>query len=284
MSATPVVSVITDEVSLDPAVFVDFMVQHQVATVDIRAVDGRNVILFDDAALDALSAQLRDAGLAVSCYCSPLLKWPRPGHEKPGEAANFHGFDPGDLPPEKALPRAFEVANRLGAPRLRIFSYLRYKGFAPEDLDDDLDRLIALADAHDVTLLLENEHVCNAITLADITAICARRDHPRLKGVLDIANHMSPNHTGTGHPAPSDDEVAAAARIAGGVHVKDFNARHRYVPLGQGIVPQTAPLATILAHAPTGPLPVSIETHMPSRGAAATAASLEALRGMIERV
>lgn len=283
MTATPIVSVITDEVSLDPAVFLDFMVRHRVTTVDIRAVEGRNVILFDDVALDMLATRLNDAGLAVSCYCSPLLKWPRPGHEKPGEAANFHGFDPGDLPPEQAIPRAFDVANRLGASRLRIFSFLHYDGFTPADLDDDMDRLLELADAHDVTLLLENEHVCNAITLADITAICTRRNHPRLKGVLDIANHMSPNHTGNRHTAPSENEIAAAARIAGGVHVKDFNAQHRYVPLGQGVVPQQAPLATILDHAPPGPLPISIETHMPSQGAAATAASLEALRAMLDQ-
>jgi len=277
VTAAPVIAVITDEVSQDPAVFLAFMATHRVTTVDIRAVEGRNVILFDDRALDALAARLRDAGLVMSCYCSPLLKWPRAGHATAGGAANFHGFDPSDLPPEDALPRAFEVANRLSAPRLRIFSYLRYDGFTPADLDDDLDRLLDLADAHDVTLLLENEHVCNAITLGDITAICARRDHPRLKGVLDIANHMS-----VGNPAPSEDEIIAAARIAGGVHVKDFNAERRYVPLGQGVVPQQAPLATILANAPAGPLPISIETHMPSQGPVATAASLKALRGMLD--
>lgn len=274
--ATPIISVITDEVSQDPATFLAFMAAHRVTTVDIRAVEDRNVILFDDAALDALAARVHDAGLTISCYCSPLLKWPRAGHSTTAGEANFHGFDPSDLPPEEAIPRAFEVANRLSASRLRIFSYLQYDGFTPEHLDDDLDQLLALAEAHDVTLLLENEPVCNAITLADITAICTRRNHPRLKGVLDIANHMS-----VGHPAPSEGEIAAAAGIAGGVHVKDFNAEHRYVSLGQGIVPQQGPLTTILADAPTGPLPISIETHRPDDGPAVTAASLQALREML---
>ena len=276
MPFNPVIAVITDEVSEDIDTALAFVAGHGVDRVDIRSVDERNVILFDDGELDNLAARLRDAGVTVGCYCSPLLKWPRSGAKIP-DGANFHGFDPGVLPPEDAVPMAFEVANRLGAGQLRIFSYFTYDGFAPEHLDDDLDRLLDLAAAHDVTLVLENEHVCNVATLEDLTAVVARRAHPRLRGGVDLANHRA-----TRPPAPSAEVLAAAARIAGCVHVKDFTAApRRYVALGEGIVDHAPLFAALREHAPSGVMPVAIETHRPDDGPAVTARSIAALRQML---
>ena len=276
MPFIPAIAVITDEVSEDIGEALAFAADHGIDRVDIRSVDERNVILFDQPELATLAARLRDAGVTVGCYCSPLLKWPRSWAKIP-EGANFHGFDPGVLPPEAAVPLAFEVANTLGAAQLRIFSYFTYEGFAPEHLDDDLDRLIDLAEAHDVTLVLENEHVCNVATLEQLTAVVARRAHPRLRCLLDLANHRS-----TRPPAPSADTLAAAARIAGAVHVKDFGGDpRRYAALGEGMVDHRPLFAALRDHGPMGTLPISIETHRPDDGPAVTARSLAALRAML---
>jgi sugar phosphate isomerase/epimerase len=276
MPFTPVIAVITDEVSEDIETALGFMAGHGVDRVDIRSVDERNVILFDDRELTELAKRLADAGVTVGCYCSPLLKWPRSGAKIP-EGANFHGFDPGVLPPEDAVPMAFDVANRLGASQLRIFSYFTYDGFVPEHLDDDLDRLLDLAETHDVTLVLENEHVCNVATLEDLAAVVARRAHPRLKGALDLANHRAVRP-----PAPPAEVLAAVARVAGTVHVKDFTANpRRYVALGEGIVDHGPLFAALREHGPSGELAIAIETHCPADGAAVTARSLAALRKML---
>jgi len=276
MPFTPAIAVITDEVSEDIGAVLGFVAEHGLDRVDIRSVDGRNVILFDDEELADLANRLKDAGLTVGCYCSPLLKWPRSGAKIP-EGANFHGFDPGVLPAEAAVPLAFEVANRLGASQLRIFSYFTYEGFKPEDLDDDLDRLLDLAAVHDVTLVLENEHVCNVATLDQLAAVVARRGHPRLRGLLDLANHRVARP-----PAPSAEVLAAAARIAGAVHVKDFGGDpRRFTALGEGSVDHGPLFAALREHGPMGVLPVSIETHRPDDGPAVTARSLAALRKML---
>lgn len=276
MPFTPAIAVITDEVSEDIGAVLGFAAEHGLDRVDIRSVDGRNVILFDDEELADLADRLKDAGLTVGCYCSPLLKWPRSGAKIP-EGANFHGFDPGVLPAEAAVPLAFEVANRLGASQLRIFSYFTYEGFKPEDLDDDLDRLLDLASVHDVTLVLENEHVCNVATLDQLAAVVARRGHPRLRGLLDLANHRVARP-----PAPSAEVLAAAARIAGAVHVKDFGGDpRRFTALGEGSVDHGPLFAALREHGPMGVLPVSIETHRPDDGPAVTARSLAALRKML---
>ncbi len=275
MAAQPVVSVITDEVSQNIDGVIDFMAAHRVDRVDIRAVDGRNVLLFDDRELADLAASLTAAGLTVGCYCSPLLKWPWAGAPVP-EQTNFHGFDPEAMAPDVAMARSFEVANALGAEQVRIFSYLRYDGFAPGDLADDLDRLLNLAEQHAVDLVLENEHVCNVATLTDILAVTNHHPHPRLKAAIDVANQLS-----AGRTAPAVDTVAAVARLGGTVHVKDLDADGRYVPVGEGRIPHRDILAMIVENAPDGPLPIALETHMPHDGWNATAASLRAVREML---
>lgn len=278
MPARPVVSIITDEVSQDLEKVLAFMAEHSVERVDIRSVDDRNVILFDNDALARLADRLNAAGLTVGCYCSPLLKWTRPGMPVPA-GTNFHGFDPNAMSHETAMVHAFEVANALGARQVRIFSYLAYPGFTPADLDDDLQILLDLAEAHEVDLVLENEHVCNVATLADIVAVAEHHPHPRLKAAIDIANQLS-----AGHPPPSEADISHAARLGGTVHVKDLAADGGYVPVGQGTVDHGTSLGAILNAAPGGELAIAIETHMPHDGPAATAASLAALRRMLEAI
>ena len=275
MPATPTVALITDEVSQNLDEVLAFTAEHAVTQVDIRAVDDRNVILFSNEELGTLAARLSDAGLTVGCYCSPLLKWTRPGMPVP-EGTNFHGFDPDAMSHETAMVHAFEVANVLGARQIRIFSYLGYPDFAPEDLDDDLEVLLDLAEAHGVDLVLENEHVCNVATLAGIIAVAEHHPHPRLKAAIDLANQIS-----AGYPPPSENELVHAARLGGTVHVKDLGPDKAYVPVGQGVIDHAGSLATILNAAPGGELPIVIETHMPHDGPAATAASLKALREML---
>ena len=48
MPFNPVIAVITDEVSEYIGTALAFMAEHQIDRVDIRSVDERNVILFDD--------------------------------------------------------------------------------------------------------------------------------------------------------------------------------------------------------------------------------------------
>lgn len=275
MPANPVVAVITDEVSQDLETALAFMAEHAVTRVDIRSVDDRNVILFDDEELARLADRLSAAGLTVGCYCSPLLKWTRPGMPVP-PGTNFHGFDPSAISHETAMVHAFEVASVLGAGQVRIFSYLAYPDFTPADLDDDLEILLDLAEDYGIDLVLENEHVCNVATLADIVAVAEHHPHPRLKAAIDIANQTS-----AGHPPPTEAEIIHAARLGGTVHVKDLDPEKAYVPVGQGVIDHAGSLSTILNAAPGGDLPIVLETHMPHEGPAATAASLVSLRRIL---
>ena len=69
------------------------------------------------------------------------------------------------------MTHAMQIAVILGAPHMRIFSYLRYSGFRPADLNNetDLRKLLGLAGHYD-TLQLENEPVCNVGNIAELAA------------------------------------------------------------------------------------------------------------------
>jgi sugar phosphate isomerase/epimerase len=272
MAARPVLSLITDEVSEDLDTSIAFAVAHGIPLIDIRSVDGKSALLHNDASLDAMVSKVRAAGLRVSCFCSPLLKWPKAGAPVP-EGANFHGFSPDAMPQDRAIARAFEVAERLGTQRIRIFSYLGYPDFQLDDLADDLEHLLSLARMRGVTLLMENEFVCNLRTLGDLAACRTRFDDPHLLGALDLCNQVT-----AGLGQPSEHELTAAGKIAGALHIKDTTSDGTYVTIGQGIVETRNALATILANAPTDELPICLETHMPHDGATATAQAIAALR------
>jgi sugar phosphate isomerase/epimerase len=179
---------------------------------------------------------------------------------------------------------------------MRIFSYLRYGGFRPADLNkltDQLNKLLGLAGHYDITLQLENEPVCNVGNIAELAAFFAADEkavqeaapdeeeefedsQPRLRylrPLVDIANAWS-----TGE-RPSDADIAVLAPFTTAIHLKDRDlTANRTVPLGDGDVPWPAELKRLLSGVETKEVLASIETHCPQDGRNATARSLAGLR------
>jgi len=151
---------ITDEVSpsLDEGLAVARA--EDIDTVDLRVVDGRNVLALSRDELADTARRVRAAGLSVSCICTPLLKWSPPGKPTKSLGDQF-GFELGDRAPREIYAEAFAAAEILDARNIRIFSYLAYDNFRLEDLRTPLDELLMLAERFDIKLHLENEGVCN---------------------------------------------------------------------------------------------------------------------------
>src|SRR5262245_23456759 len=120
--------VITDEVSPSLDEGIVFARAEGIGTVDLRVIDGRNVLALSRAELNEAARRVRAAGLSVSCICTPLLKWSPPGKMTKAKGDQF-GFDLGDRAPSRVYAQAFEAAEVLGARNLRIFSYLAYDGY-----------------------------------------------------------------------------------------------------------------------------------------------------------
>lgn len=262
---------ITDEVSPSLDEGLAFAREEGIGTIDLRVIDGRNVLALSRTELDEAARRVRAAGLSVSCICTPLLKWSPPGKASQAKGDQF-GFDLGDRPPSAVYAQAFEAAEALGARNLRIFSYLAYDGYCVDDLRGPIDDLLVLAERFDMKLHVENEGVCNIAGFAELEALVTAYRHPRLRALPDIANAYR-----RGLP-PSAADLARLLPYSDILHFKDYsNAARRFVAIGEGDIPFATLLgATLPAHA--APLMLTIETHAPSEPTATTRRSVHGLR------
>ena len=271
------ICLITDEVSPSLDEGLAFARAEGIGAIDLRVIDGRNVLALSRGELAGAARRVRAAGLSVSCVCTPLLKWSPPGKTARSEGDQF-GFALGDRAPRDVYAQAFEAAEILGARDLRIFSYLAYDGYRVDDLREPIDDLLALADKFDMRLHVENEGVCNIAGFAELEALVTNHRHPRLKALPDIANAY------LGSRRPSAADLARLLPFTDMLHLKDYaSAPRQFVPVGEGNIPIETLLAATLP-AREAPLTLTIETHAPSEPAATTRRSINALRRMIDRI
>jgi sugar phosphate isomerase/epimerase len=267
-------AVIGDEIGPSLPEMLSFCVENDVRRLDMRTVDGKNLLGMTVDELAPISRQLRDAGITVPTFVSPVLKWPAPGHAPGGGKVDF-AFDPASCPTDDPLAHAFDVAMILGASKIRVFSFLRYPGFKPEDLEAPMDRLVDLAERFDVAVEIENEPVCNIGSVAELAGYFASLTDPSsyLRPLVDIGNSWS-----MGEP-PHARDIATLAPMVDLIHLKDrdFEAR-RTVPLGDGKVPWPEELKRLLGGVTAPEVVASMETHCPQDGRNATARSVAALR------
>ena len=298
-------SVIGDEIGPSLDEMISFAHEHGLKHLDMRTVGGRNLLGMKTEEVIQISRTLEKAGIAVPTFVSPLFKWKAPGKSTNGSKVDF-AFDPTQCPVEDWVAHAMQIAVILGAPHMRIFSYLRYNGFKPSDLrnlTDHLTKLLGFASHYDITLQLENEPVCNVGNIAELAAFFTameqasetasegdeedfeerdkRLENPPvyLRPLIDIANAWS-----TGE-RPSDADIAVLAPLTTAIHLKDRDlAANRTVPLGDGDVPWPAELKRLLSGVETKEVLASIETHCPHDGRNATARSLAGLRRIADEI
>jgi sugar phosphate isomerase/epimerase len=304
-------SVIGDEIGPSLEEMISFAHEHGLQRLDMRTVGGRNLLGMPKEEIIRISRTLEKAGLTVPTFVSPLFKWPAAGKSTAAGKVDF-AFDPEQCPARDIIDHAIEIAVILGAPHMRIFSYLRHPGFRPKHLTagKTFAKLMTLASTYDISIQLENEPVCNIGNVAELAAFfdsledesdedefdedteAAREEDEEeqeeeeeeeeeekeqkgpsyLKPLVDIANAWA-----TGE-RPSDKNIATLAPLVTAIHLKDRDlAAGRTVPLGDGNVPWPAELKRLLSGVETDEVLASIETHCPQDGRNATARSIAGL-------
>jgi len=271
------ICLITDEVSPSLDEGLAFAREEGIGTVDLRVIDGRNVLALSRDELANAAQRVRAAGLSVSCICTPLLKWSPPGKASRAQGDQF-GFELGARAPRDVYAQAFAAAEILGSRNLRIFSYLAYDDYCVDDLREPIDDLLALAERFDMQLHVENEGVCNIAGFAELEALMTTYRHPRLRALPDIANAYRKSKP------PSATDLARLLPFTDMLHIKDYaNTARRFVAAGEGDIP----LATLLAATlPTreAPLTLTIETHAALEPVATTRRSVSGLRRMVDSI
>jgi sugar phosphate isomerase/epimerase len=297
-------SVIGDEIGPSLDEMISFAHEHGLQRLDMRTVGGRNLLSMKIEEVIHISRTLEKAGITVPAFVSPAFKWKAPGKLACGGGKVDFAFDPTQCPDQDWVAHAMQIAVILGAPHMRIFSYLRYGGFRPADLGkltNHLNKLLGLAAHYDITLQLENEPVCNIGNIAELAAFfvadekAAKEATPDeeeefgeqdsqpnqryLRPLVDIANSWS-----TGE-RPSDADIAVLAPFTTAIHLKDRDlSAKRTVPLGDGDVPWVTELKRLLSGVETKEVLASIETHCPHDGRNATARSLAGLRRIADEI
>lgn len=268
------VAVITDEISPDLDTCLAFVAEEGVKRVDVRSVGGVNFMSLTGREQADVSRRIRAAGLEVGCLATPLLKWSAPG-KAAGRAGDQFGFDAKGRTHGELYEAAFEAAGELGTRHLRIFSYLTYDGFQLADLEAAYGELLALAEKYDMWLHVENEPVCNVLSVADLERAMRAWNHPRLRGLLDIGNAYS-----SGQP-PTPADVAGVMAFVDQIHFKDYSAgKRRLVATGEGDIPYADLLTGPLRAQAGRDITLTVETHVPDDQPGATRRSLAAVRAL----
>ena len=100
----------------------------------MRTVGGRNLLGMKTEEVIHISRTLEKAGITVPAFVSPVFKWQAPGKSTGRRQGRFRLRSQANARPRIGWPMPCEIAVILGAPHMRIFSYLRYGGFQPADL------------------------------------------------------------------------------------------------------------------------------------------------------
>jgi L-ribulose-5-phosphate 3-epimerase len=252
---------ITDEFSPTLDVALDAMAQVGLTSVELRMVDGKNIVDLTDDEVDEARRKVHARGMRIVGIASPVLKCVLP--DAPPVDSRFqqdtfgsrHQF--ADQP--RLAARAFEVAHRLGAPIIRVFSFWRTTdpGQCFERVCDALRQLAEDAMPAGLIIGLENEHACNIATGEETARVMNAVDHPALRVIWDPANALVAGE----RPFPGGYNRLPKQRIVH-VHAKDciVNAgAPTWGPLGEMDVDWAGQIAALAADGYRGA--IHLETH-----------------------
>ncbi len=251
-------------------------------TAELRVVFGKNILDLSDDEVSRAAEIVAEAGLRVVSIASPLLKCVLP--DAPEVDARFqqdifasrHTFE--DQP--RLTERAFDIADRLGAKVVRVFSYWRVvKPEAVfERVVDALGELAAKAGKRGLIIGLENEHACNIATGMETARALSALDHPNLQIVWDPANAFV-----SGEEAfPTGYSLLSPRRIAH-VHAKNCRMQNHHPvwgPLDDGAIDWRAQIAALARDGYQGC--IHLETHWPGPNGDKHLASMICGKSLVE--
>ncbi|RAP76854.1 sugar phosphate isomerase/epimerase [Paenibacillus montanisoli] len=278
--------VITDEVSSDIVAALDFAAAKGLKHVEIRTVDGRNVLALSNEEADHIRAEAERRGLYVSCIASPVFKCALDASRQVAEGDRFNQEERSVHEHFSMLERAMELGERLGTNRIRIFSFWRegepIVRFEAE-IVRQLTRAARLAEARGMLLLLENEPSCNGGFAEEVARLVRAAASPALRVLWDPGNEQYGNR-----PCFPDGYAAVRGMLAH-VHLKDVQpdaeGKPRAVPIGSGSVPYAKQFRALQDDGYTGLF--TVETHFVPKGGTAmegTAMSLDGLFALLDQL
>ncbi len=271
--------ILTDEVSPDFDIALDWCRAQGLGHVEVRVIDGANIATLNDEQVRAVRKRVESRGQRVSAVSSPLFKCALDPARPVASGDRFGQAEESIEAHFIKLDRVIRSAKMLDATRIRIFSFWRER--EPEKYFDEivehLKRAARVADREGVLLLVENEASCNGGFAAEVGAIVRAIDSRAIRALWDPGNEA---HGGR-EAFPSG--YAQVKDVLAHVHLKDAYHRAdgspRCVPLGSGDVRWIEQFRALGADGYDGLF--TIETHYTPEGGSKMAGSkmtLDAIR------
>jgi sugar phosphate isomerase/epimerase len=275
--------ILTDEVSpsLDEAL--DWAADHQLKHVEIRMIDGKNVMGMTDAEIVTIRKKVESLGLYVSALASPVFKCHLDGGRSAVQLGDTFGLSATEDVEShfRLLYRAFDIADLLNTSLIRIFSFWREEEPAKFEqlIVNHLRKAAAAADRRGKLLLLENEPSCNGGCAQEVGSLARKTESSALKVLWDPGNEAYSGRSAFPEGYEYVKDVLAH------VHLKDAlvlkNDKAICLPIGWGSVDFPQQLNALKKNGYTGLF--TIETHfVPHAGRPLDGSelSLKGLRGM----
>jgi len=256
--------ILTDEVCADFEEAVGWVAREGLGHVEVRVVNGTNVVELDDGAVREVGRKVAAKGLVVSAIASPLFKCGLDPERPVASGDRFGQKEEGVEAHFTKLERVIEIARELKAKRIRIFSFWRerepskYLG----EIVAHLKRAGAVAARAGVLLLVENEPSCNGGFAEEVGRIVRGVDSPAVKALWDPGNEAYGGREAfpLGYSCLKD--------VLAHVHLKDAymdrEGKARCVPIGSGSVDWLGQFRALNADGYEGLF--TIETHFSPAG------------------
>ena len=172
------ISGFADEIAQELDVQIEAVSRLGIQYIEMRGVDGNNLIYHSDAKVKEIKQKLENAGIKLSALGSPLGKI---GIEDPFEP-HFEEFK-----------RACEIAHRMDTKNIRMFSFYIPEGKEKEYKGKVFDRLGRFADyagRNDIVLLHENEKGIYGAKAPECFEIMKKLGSDHFRAIFDFANFV----------------------------------------------------------------------------------------------
>ena len=206
-----------DEISDDLLAQVEGLKKLDMKYVEMRGVDGENLIFHSDQKIKEIKAYLDDNGIRLSALGSPL-----------GKIGILDDFSPHF----ESFKRAIDVAHRMECNRIRMFSFYIPEGHAPSDYEDAvferIGNFVDYASANDALLLHENEKAIYGEKAQECKKLMETFYGEHFKAIFDFANFIQAKENTMQAYEQLKDYISY-------IHVKDANWKDgAVVPAGYG--------------------------------------------------
>jgi len=269
--------IVTDEISQDLEHALQVCQDLNVHTVELRKVDGSNIVFHEAASLQRIRSLLLQRGFQVCGIASPFLKCPF------WEAQVDGIVQSNEEEQWQILQRSFELARFFDAPMVRTFSFLRVSD--PATVRETVLQVIAEAvrrtEAVGLRLALENEHACNIATGEETGWLLQRIPSAAFGVIWDPGNEAALGST----PYP-DGYNYVRGRIFhvhlkdAGRHLEEGRRRRAWVKIGDGTIDYVGQMRALVRDGYDGTL--SLETHYAYPDGGLERATRESLAALLD--